>query len=38
MHYAILAATFIIACYSVINMRSRSMIYQPVPMNKRRHR
>jgi|GEM_PF-5478329 len=36
MHYLILASTLLIACYSVLTFRSRSMIYQPVPTNKRR--
>lgn len=36
MHYLIMAATFVLACYSVLNFRTRSMIYQPVPMSKRR--
>lgn len=36
MHYLILATTFMLTCYSIITLRSRSMIYQTVPMNKRR--
>ena len=36
MHYLIIATTIVIACYSALSMRERSMIYQPVPMNKRR--
>jgi hypothetical protein len=38
MHYLILATTFMIACYSVLNFRARSMIYQEAPVNKRRRR
>lgn len=36
MHYLILAATFALACYTALTIRSRSMVYQPVPVTKRR--
>jgi hypothetical protein len=36
MHYLILGSTFIFACFSILNLHSRSMIYQAVPVNKRR--
>lgn len=36
MHYVILASALIVACFAILNLRSRSMIYQEVPVNKRR--
>lgn len=38
MHYLILASALLIACYSILNLRSRSMVYQTVPVSKRRNR